>query len=539
MDYSTRGHPTESGRGDGAGGMTPYRWIVESEKLSRFFQKLLIESESLNAHSITFGHEGAALAVTFFSERSAVKRIEIRTEWLGLIKRWCLERGTRCEVTEQAWRVVLFQGESLTKALISSERVNGSEVITISEFTRLGREAVVAQLEFSSSATLLIGELLDHDSGSFLVCAPTQEGILAAQGTFLSLLAASYAGDIGEWNRSLKTHHSALADSRLLFTTQSSDPIDALLALRKEGISPRDLGLRGIICHALARRLCRGCGREAVVDPVRFDQLPSVLKPAGAYTYQVGRGCSQCGHSGSLGTIPLVAVAVIDDEVMKLFEEGAADRSLIRYLHPKGLQSLIEDGVEKAFRGKVTLESLSEVLKGLPPAYEAVLAEKAKAKREGAVGAAGQHVDGDAPLFPQKKSTDPARPPRVLIVEDDPDQREILEMCLRAVNVEVVEACDGVEALTAIEKQMPDLIITDLSMPKMDGNELVKRLKNDSKLKEIPILVLTVISDVDKEYALLTLGADDYCEKTIQRKILLRRVENLLKRAGHVVQLAG
>ena len=76
-------------------------------------------------------------------------------------------------------------------------------------------------------------------------------------------------------------------------------------------------------------------------------------------------------------------------------------------------------------------------------------------------------------------------------------------------------------------------------MPKMDGSDLVKRLKNDSKLKEIPILVLTVISDVDKEYALLTLGADDYCEKTIQRKILLRRVENLLKRAGHVVQLAG
>ena len=75
------------------------------------------------------------------------------------------------------------------------------------------------------------------------------------------------------------------------------------------------------------------------------------------------------------------------------------------------------------------------------------------------------------------------------------------------------------------------MIVSDLMMPNMDGAELVGKLKSHPTFRRIPVLILTVISDSDKEYTLLDLGADDYCEKTIQRKILLKRIENLIRRS--------
>ena len=121
--------------------------------------------------------------------------------------------------------------------------------------------------------------------------------------------------------------------------------------------------------------------------------------------------------------------------------------------------------------------------------------------------------------------------PLVMVVEDDSDQRSIIEMVLKDNDYDVAVACDGVEALRLMAKIKPDLIISDLMMPNLDGTELVKRLKSDKRFSSIPILILTVLGDLEKEYALLSLGVDDYCEKTVQRKILLKRIENLLKRS--------
>lgn len=121
--------------------------------------------------------------------------------------------------------------------------------------------------------------------------------------------------------------------------------------------------------------------------------------------------------------------------------------------------------------------------------------------------------------------------PLVMIVEDDKDQRGIIELVLKDNDYEVVVAEDGIEALRILGRVRPDLIISDLMMPNLDGTELVKRLKSDKRLSKIPVLILTVLSDMEKEYKLLALGVDDYCEKTVQRNILLKRVENLIRRS--------
>lgn len=104
-------------------------------------------------------------------------------------------------------------------------------------------------------------------------------------------------------------------------------------------------------------------------------------------------------------------------------------------------------------------------------------------------------------------------------------------MVLRTSDYEVLTATDGVEALNVLsQNKQPDLIISDIMMPNMDGVQLVQKLRGDEKYKSLPIMILTVIEDSEKEYELLSLGADEYCEKTVQRKILLKRIENLLKR---------
>jgi CheY-like chemotaxis protein len=121
--------------------------------------------------------------------------------------------------------------------------------------------------------------------------------------------------------------------------------------------------------------------------------------------------------------------------------------------------------------------------------------------------------------------------PVILIAEDDPDQRSILELVLTGAGYDVDFAFDGEMALEKLRIALPDLLIVDLMMPRIDGAELVRRLRSDPRFAMLPLLVLTVVSDQDREFELLALGADDYCEKSMQRKILLQRIENLIKRS--------
>lgn len=120
--------------------------------------------------------------------------------------------------------------------------------------------------------------------------------------------------------------------------------------------------------------------------------------------------------------------------------------------------------------------------------------------------------------------------PLVLIVEDDLDQCRLLEMMLKDMNYQVLVAANGEEGLTVTSEHAPDLIISDLMMPKMDGSEFVRKIKRNPAYQNIPILILTALSDSEKEFSLLNLGVDDYCHKSMPRKVLMKRVENLISR---------
>ena len=120
-------------------------------------------------------------------------------------------------------------------------------------------------------------------------------------------------------------------------------------------------------------------------------------------------------------------------------------------------------------------------------------------------------------------------PARILVVDDIADNVEILRMRLESLGYEVVTAGDGEEALAAVHADPPDLILLDIMMPKIDGLEVVRRLKADTTLPFIPVVLVTAKAGPKDIIAGLDAGGDDYLTKPIDHGALVARVRAMLR----------
>jgi two-component system, OmpR family, response regulator MprA len=116
---------------------------------------------------------------------------------------------------------------------------------------------------------------------------------------------------------------------------------------------------------------------------------------------------------------------------------------------------------------------------------------------------------------------------RVLVVEDDTDIADVLRRSLRNEGYEVRTSADGVEALDVAAGFVPDLVVLDLGLPRLDGVEVCKQLRADG---DVPILMLTARAETEDRVAGLDSGADDYLVKPFERQELLARIRALLRR---------
>jgi signal transduction histidine kinase len=131
----------------------------------------------------------------------------------------------------------------------------------------------------------------------------------------------------------------------------------------------------------------------------------------------------------------------------------------------------------------------------------------------------------------------PGRRPRVLVVEDNPDMRRFTTQVLEA-EFECEQARNGAEALERLERRAPDVVVTDVMMPVMDGAELLAEMRSRPALSTIPVIVLTAVAEQDLRLGLLRAGARDYLTKPFEPEELLARARNLsaMKRAGDVLR---
>ncbi len=117
---------------------------------------------------------------------------------------------------------------------------------------------------------------------------------------------------------------------------------------------------------------------------------------------------------------------------------------------------------------------------------------------------------------------------KILVVDDAPGFVELLTDVLKAKEYDVVSASDGREAVNKAGKEIPDLIILDIKMPKMSGYEVCKILRDDTRYKDIPIIMLTALSDLEDVKTGMSLGAVSYISKPFEQNTLLTMIHGLI-----------
>ena len=121
-----------------------------------------------------------------------------------------------------------------------------------------------------------------------------------------------------------------------------------------------------------------------------------------------------------------------------------------------------------------------------------------------------------------------SRSARILAIDDDPDISRAIQCRFAAYGVEVLRAFHGLQGISIATTEKPDLVITDLTMPQGQGDDVVQCLKNKPETRHIPIIVLTGEPNGYLRRQLRNLGADDYLTKPVEFEVLRRAVESLV-----------
>jgi two-component system phosphate regulon response regulator PhoB len=139
-----------------------------------------------------------------------------------------------------------------------------------------------------------------------------------------------------------------------------------------------------------------------------------------------------------------------------------------------------------------------------------------------------------------KSAAQPAHDtPRVLVVEDEPDIAALIAYQLTREGLRVETAASGTEALTAVGREVPDLVVLDRMLPGVSGDEVLRTLRADPATSGVPVLVLTARREQEERIEGFELGADDYLTKPFSPRELVLRAQAILRRAREATPPAG
>ncbi len=122
--------------------------------------------------------------------------------------------------------------------------------------------------------------------------------------------------------------------------------------------------------------------------------------------------------------------------------------------------------------------------------------------------------------------------PAILVVDDEPDLRDLLAFNLQRAGCEPLTAADGVEALRVVEQRLPDLVLLDQMMPRLSGTEVLARWRRDPRTARLPVIMLTARAAERDQVHGLAAGADDYVVKPFSLPVLMARIQAALRRGA-------
>jgi two-component system cell cycle response regulator DivK len=120
----------------------------------------------------------------------------------------------------------------------------------------------------------------------------------------------------------------------------------------------------------------------------------------------------------------------------------------------------------------------------------------------------------------------------ILHIEDNPSNRKAVQHILRMTSYRLIEAADGQEGIDLLEKETPDLILTDIQLPKLSGYDVAKWVKSDPRFKHIPVVAVTSYGLSGDDAKAKEAGCDDYVSKPYRPRVLLEHLEKFLGSSG-------
>ncbi|MGB7848001.1 MAG: ATPase, T2SS/T4P/T4SS family [Candidatus Acidiferrum sp.] len=336
----------------------------------------------------------------------------------------------------------------------------------------------------------------------------------------------------------------------LLSTLHTNDAPGAVTRLLDLGIEPFLISsaVIGILAQRLVRAPCPGCkvprppSQDAVEKAGGTSRLPSDAK------WIAGRGCEQCNQTGSKGRLAIHELLIVNNEIRELISRRAPEHAIRKAARNAGMRTLLEDGIGKAAQGLTTLEEVVRVVAvDESDAHREIATEPDPARSSPSCGdlvpaarpaAEFDEKDGAAARDDTTSPPDNLGKLSVLVVEDSVTVASVVKYFLELEGFRVLIAEDGNRGLQAAKKHRPQVIVTDYDMPGMDGADMVRALRSDDLTRDIAVLMLTSIDNVDKEATALEAGVDDYIQKPVEPRRLAARVKSLLARTRRVRPIA-
>jgi type IV pilus assembly protein PilB len=387
-------------------------------------------------------------------------------------------------------------------------------------------------------------------------------------------------GEIRDLETAEIAFQAAMTGHLVLSTLHTNSSLATIARLLDLGVDPFLItsSVSVIIAQRLARRICSKC-KEAYTPSSGLLEKIKLENPD--MIFNRGRGCAACANTGYAGRVGLYEILRLTPTIKELIHRKASENELRKTAGLAGTRFLLEDAMEKVRAGITTLEEVLRVIQ--LQEEEIVRCPKCASfinmdfstcpycmyALKNLCSSCGQEMKLDwkicpycnarsgpaAPVEPTQKALPgeaeaapaaeggpaprrgpaylPApKKPRVLVVDDDDGIKKVIQKALSQLPMEmdILLAGDGVEALKTIEEQTPDLVITDVMMPRMDGITLCKQLREDIRTAFVPIMMLTANADETNRTKGYLVGTDDYVNKPFSVPDLNARVLRLLRR---------
>lgn len=333
-------------------------------------------------------------------------------------------------------------------------------------------------------------------------------------------------GEIRDKETAEIAFHAAQTGHLVFSTLHTNNALATLTRLFDLGIAPFNIStsLTAIVAQRLVRKLCAKC---KVVDPMSdkvLENLPSFYQPKKGEQFFRSEGCDNCNFSGYQGRLGIHEVLYVTGELRQLIARNTPLDEIEKAALKGSFRYMSLDGLKKAAEG---LTSVSEVYRVAPPPDEGRLVEESLLTEQEEMEQEQKRAER-MPSVVRNQG-----PKRIVVAEDDEPMLRLLQGILEGEGYDITTARDGGEAFELINRNVPDLLVTDVVMPAMDGISLIKKLRKQLATAYVPIIIISTHTDTDVEVEGINAGADDFMSKPINARRLIARVNRLLKQNIH------